>query len=69
MKTKRFSYTTTLKNPLTWLAALLALAAAVGFLGRAFAPGTSCWTRWIRDLLPGLAALYFVYQLLTAIVI
>ena len=44
MKTKRFSYTTTLKNPLTWLAALLALAAAVGFLGRGFAPGSSCWT-------------------------
>ena len=64
MKTKRFSYTINLKNPLTWLAALLALAAAVGFFGRGFAPGVGCWTRWIRDLLPGLAALYFVYQLL-----
>ena len=65
MKQKqRISYTVSRKNPLTWLAALLALAAAVGFLGRAFAPGTSCWTRWIRDLLPGLAALYFAYQLL-----
>ena len=64
---QRTAYAVGLKNPLTWLSALLALAALAGFVARAFwfrQPDTGCWTLWIRDLLPALAALYFVWQLL-----
>ena len=68
MKQKqRISYTISRSNPLTWLSALLALAAFAGFLARAFwfrQPDTGCWALWLRDLLPALAALYFAYQLL-----
>lgn len=67
MKTKRAAYTTSLKNPLVWLSALLALAALAGFVARAFwfrRPDTGCRTLWLRDLLPALAALYFIWQLL-----
>ena len=66
-KTRRVAYTTSLKNPLVWLSALLALAALVGYVLRAFpyrAPGTGCWTLWICSILPGLGALFFMYQLL-----
>lgn len=64
---RRTAYTVSLKNPLTWLAALLAMAALVGFLLRAFPyrlPGTGCLALWIGTVLPGLGALFFVYQLL-----
>ena len=66
MKTNRISYTTSLKNPLVWLSALLALAALAGFIARAVWPGwnVGCWTLWLRAILPALAALFFVYQLL-----
>ena len=67
MKTvnNRISYTTSLKNPAVWLAALLALAALVGFILRTFRLTLlSCWTLWCCGLIPALGALYFVYQLL-----
>ena len=65
MKQKnRFSYTTTLKNPLVWLAALLALGAAVLLFLHTGRAGIGCRERWLRGILPGLAALYFAYQLL-----
>ena len=64
---RRIAYTTSLKNPLTWLSALLALAALVGFILRAArrsAPVTGCWTLWLCAIVPALAALFFAYQLL-----
>ena len=64
--TKRICYTVSLKNPLVWLSALLALAAMVGFLFRAFGSvmNLNCWARWFCALLPALGALFFAYQLL-----
>ena len=51
MKQKqRISYTISRSNPLTWLSALLALAAFAGFLARAFwfrQPDTGCWALWL----------------------
>ena len=65
MKQKqRIAYTVSRKNPLTWLAALLALAAAVLLFRQAGREGISCWERWLRGVLPALGALYFVWQLL-----
>ncbi len=66
MKTKRVAYTTTLKNPLVWLSALLAAAALAGFVARAVWPGwdAGCRNLWLRAILPALAALFFAYQLL-----
>ena len=61
---QRISYTVSHKNPLTWLAAALALAAAVLLFWRAGQTGAGCWKRWLRGVLPALAALYFVWQLL-----
>ena len=65
--TKRIPYTTTLTQPAVWLSALLAICALAGFALRSFCfrpAGTDGWTLWLRDLLPGLAALFFAYQLL-----
>ncbi len=66
MKQNRIAYTTTLKNPLVWLSALLALAALAGFIARAFGwqrPDAGFWTLCFRTVLPALAALFFAYQL------
>ena len=60
---KRISYAVSRKNPLTWLSALLALAAAVLLVGRA-AFGIGGWERWLRGILPALGAVYFLWQLL-----
>ena len=62
------SYTVSKKNPLVWLAALLALLALVCFSTRVFfvtdqAQRSFC-PLWLRGLLPAFSALYFVYQLL-----
>ncbi len=65
MKQKnRISYTSSLKNPLVWLSALLALGAAVLLFRHAGQAGIGGWERWLRGILPGLGALYFVWQLL-----
>ena len=64
---RRVSYTTKLKNPLVWLAALSALAAAAGYIANATCGKGAgvCGTRiWLRVVLPVAAALYFCYQLL-----
>ena len=66
MKKNRGAYTTDRKSPARWLSVLLALAALAGFTARVFwfrQPETGCWTLWLRDLLPALAALFFAYQL------
>ena len=63
-KSTRISYTRSLKNPLVWLAALLALAALAGFVSRAIGRPMGGWALWLRCILPALAALFFGYQLL-----
>ena len=64
---RRVSYSTTLKNPLVWLAALAALAGAVGYIANVTCgkgAGVSGAWIWLRVVLPTAAALYFCYQLL-----
>ena len=66
-QSSRVAYTVSVKNPLSWLAALLALAALWFFAGRAFGgyvPVGGCRSLWLRGILPALAALFFAYQLL-----
>ena len=64
---RRVSYTSTLKNPLVWLAALAALAGAAGYIANVTCgkgAGVSGAWIWLRVVLPTAAALYFSYQLL-----
>lgn len=68
MKHSRIAYTVSRKNPLLWIAVILALAAAVGFFlrlsGGSEAGGLSrFWFDCLLCVLPGLGALYFAYQL------
>ena len=69
MKHSRIAYTVSRKNPLVWIAVILALAAAVGFflrLGTAVQNekiGFDFWTGCFISVLPGLGAVYFAYQL------
>lgn len=69
MKHSRIAYTVSRKNPLVWIAVILALLAAVGFflrLGNAVQNekiGFDFWTGCFISVLPGLGALYFAYQL------
>ena len=63
---KRISYTTSKRNPLRWLAVLMAAAAAVGYVVNAFCGrggGNGCAWTWLRVVLPAAAALYFAWQL------
>ncbi len=62
MKT-RVSYTTSLKNPLVWLSALLALASLVSFPLCGSAGNLGFWSLLLRGVLPALGALFFAYQL------
>ena len=64
---RRVSSSTTLKNPLVWLAALAALAGAAGYIANVTCgkgAGVSGAWIWLRVVLPTAAALYFCYQLL-----
>ena len=69
MKHSRIAYTVSRKNPLVWIAVILALAAALGFFlrlsGQTKASEISADGFWIGCFLsvPGLGALYFAYQL------
>ncbi len=63
---KRISYTLSRKNPILWLAVLLALAAAVGYIANVTCgkgAGVSGTRIWLRCVLPAAAALYFCYQM------
>ena len=68
MKHSRIAYTVSRKNPLLWIAVILALAAAVGFFLR-LSGGSEAgelsrfWFDCLLCVLPGLGALYFAYQL------
>ena len=64
MKKQRIAYTVSRKNPLLWLAVLLAVLAAAGFFLRLGDQlSKSLWEKLARSILPGLGALYFAYQL------
>lgn len=64
MKHARIAYTVSRKNPLVWIAVILALAAAVGFFLRlGFDPCEGFWKALLTSVLPGLGAVYFAYQL------
>ena len=69
MKHSRIAYTVSRKNPLVWIAVILALMAAVGFFlrlsGQAKTSEVSSefWFNCFFIVLPGLGALYFAYQL------
>ena len=69
MKKQHVAYTVSRKNPLTWLAVLLALLAAVGFFLRLHfvtQGGDDRFEFWMGlffSVLPGLGAVYFAYQL------
>ncbi len=62
MKHARIAYTVSRKNPLVWIAMVLALAAAVGFFQR-LSGETGFWADCLLCVLPGLGAVYFAYQL------
>ncbi len=64
MKKDRIAYTTTLKNPLVWLSALLALGALVSLPLCGSAGNLGFWSVLLRGVLPALGALFFVWQLL-----
>lgn len=67
MKSNPIAYTAGNRNPGVWISAVLALTALVGFVDATFAitaNGLHGWMLWIRGILPMLAALYFVWQLL-----
>ena len=69
MKKQRIAYTVSRKNPLVWLAVLLALLAAVGFFLRLhfgaqrLSDSIDLWCDLFLSILPGLGAVYFAYQL------
>ena len=69
MKRSRIAYTVSRKNPLVWIAVVLALAAAVGFFLRLRFVGQGAdnrfdfWMDVFFCVLPGLGAVYFAYQL------
>lgn len=70
MKRSRIAYTVSRKNPLVWIAVILALLAAVGFFlrlsGQTKASEISTdgfWVGCFISVLPGLGAVYFAYQL------
>ncbi|MBO4419988.1 MAG: hypothetical protein J5789_09230 [Oscillospiraceae bacterium] len=69
MKHSRIAYTVSRKNPLVWIAVVLALASAVGFFLRLrFAEQGAdnrldFWIGVFFSVLPGLGAVYFAYQL------
>ena len=64
---RRVNYYASRKNILTWLASLLTLFAAYGYIANVTCgkgAGVCGATIWLRVVLPVLAALYFSYQLL-----
>ena len=64
---RRDHYYVSRKHPLVWLAALSALCAAVGYIANVTCgkgAGVSGAMVWLRVVLPVLAAVYFVYQVL-----
>ncbi len=67
MKTKkRINYTISRKNPVLWLAVLLALTAAVGYIANVTCgkgAGVSGAWIWLRCILPAVAALTLCYQM------
>ena len=67
MKTKkRINYTISRKNPILWLAVLLALTATVGYIANVTCgkgAGVSGARIWLRGVLPAAAALIFCYQM------
>ena len=67
MKKTRIAYTVNPRNPVVWISAVLAFTAMIGFADMTFAitgNGAHGWMRFVRGILPMLAALYFVWQLL-----
>lgn len=69
MKKQRIAYTVSRKDPLVWIAVILALLAAVGFFlrPRFITQGADdhfdFWMGLFFSVLPGLGAVYFAYQL------
>ncbi len=64
---RRVNYYVSRRNLLTWLAALLGLCAAVGYIANVTCgkgAGVSGAMVWLRVVLPVLAAVYFSYQIL-----
>ena len=63
MKKTRIAYTVNHRNTDVWISVVLALMALTGFFDRTL-EGLHGWMLWIRGILPMLAALYYVWQLL-----
>ena len=67
MKNRKVAYAVSRKNPLTWLAVLLAVCAGVGYVAYVTCEkgaGVSGWDVCFRVILPVLAALLFVQTVL-----
>lgn len=67
MKHRKIAYAVSRKHPLTWLAALLALCAGVGYVAYVTCQkgtGVSGWDVCFRVILPAFAALLFVQTVL-----